>query len=133
MSSAKFHTLPQRARLDNCPVITREIVMLRSKLVIVMALGVAAWAQSDDAHSRGPAGEVGSGVGDVGKGAGKGAGHAAEGAAKGAGDVVTLHPVKGAANVGKGAGEAGKDVTVGTAKGTGKVVKGIGKAFKKIF
>lgn len=108
--------------------------MMRSKLVIFMALAVgAAWAQSDDKHSRGAGGEIGSGAGDIGKGAGKGAGHAAEGVGKGAGDVVTLHPVKGAENIGKGAGEAGKDVTVGTAKGTGKVVKGVGKAFKKIF
>jgi len=112
--------------------------MIRSKLAVVAAVAVmvpafSAWAQSDDSHSRGPAGEIGSGVGSVASGAGKGAGHAAEGAGKGAADVVTLHPIKGATNIGKGAGEAGKDVTVGTAKGTGKVVKGVGKVFKKIF
>ena len=107
--------------------------MSKSRLTIALILTFAAWAQSDSSHSRGPAGEIGSGAGTVAAGAGKGAGHAAEGAAKGVGDVVTLHPVKGATDIGKGAGQAGKNVTVGTAKGSGKVVKGIGKAFKKIF
>jgi len=116
--------------------------MTRSKLCLVMLLAFSAWAQSgqapdqaqsDHAHSRGPAGEIGSGAGNIASGAGKGAGHAAEGVAKGAGDVVTLHPIKGASAIGTGAGKAGKDVTVGTAKGTGKVVKGVGKVFKKIF
>ena len=70
-------------------------------------------------HGKSAVGEYGSGVGDAGKGAAGGVGNAA----KGAGDVVTLHPVKGATAVGKG----GKDVGVGAAKGTGKVVKGTGK------
>lgn len=107
--------------------------MLKTKLAVALALAFSAWAQSDPAPSRGPAGEIGSGVGNIVGGAGKGAGHAAEGVGKGAVDTVTLHPIRGATNVGKGAAEAGKDVTVGTAKGTGKVVKSIGKAFKKIF
>jgi hypothetical protein len=77
--------------------------------------------------------DVGSGTGDIGKGAAKGTGHAAEGVGKGAGDLVTLHPIKGATAVGKGAGEAGKDVGVGMVKGTGKVLKGTGKAIKHVF
>ncbi len=82
---------------------------------------------------RSAGGDIGSGSGDIGKGAGKGAGNLAEGTAKGAGDVVTLHPVAGAEAVGKGGAKAGKDVAVGTTKGTGKVVKGTGKAIKKVF
>lgn len=83
--------------------------------------------------SRSAGGDVGSGAGDIGKGAGKGAGHIAEGTAKGVGDTVTLHPVAGAEAVGTGAGKGAKDVGVGTAKGTGKVFKGIGKGIKHIF
>lgn len=84
-------------------------------------------------HQRSAGGDVGSGSGDIGKGAGKGAGHAAEGVGKGAGDLVTLHPIGAAENVGKGAGEAGKDVGVGTVKGTGKIAKGTGRAVAKPF
>jgi len=48
-------------------------------------------------------------------------------------DLATLHPVDAAGAVGKGGASAGKNVAVGTAKGTGKIVKGTGKAIKKIF
>ena len=83
---------------------------------------------------RGGAGaEVGSGAGDVGKGAAKGAGDLAKGTGKGAVDLATLHPVDAATDIGKGAGKAGGHVAVGTAKGTGKVVKGTAKAIKKVF
>jgi hypothetical protein len=57
----------------------------------------------------------------------------AKGTAKGVGDAVTLHPIDAAGAVGKGALTGGKDVTVGAAKGTGKVVRGVGRAFKKLF
>jgi hypothetical protein len=87
----------------------------------------------DKKKSRSAGGEIGSGAGDVGKGAAGGAGNIAGGAAKGAGDVVTLHPVDGAAAIGTGAGKGAKDVGEGTAKGTGKIVKGIGKGIKHIF
>ena len=78
-------------------------------------------------------GQVASGAGDIATAPVKGAGKAAKGTAKAAGDVVTLHPIGAAQSAAKGAAGAGKDVTVGTAKGTGKVVKGVGKAFKKVF
>ena len=82
---------------------------------------------------RSPGGDVGSGAGDIGKGAAKGAGNLAEGTGKGAVDLVTLHPIDAAGAVGKGGASAGKNVVVGTAKGTGKIVKGTGRAIKKIF
>ncbi|NYF88287.1 hypothetical protein RBB79_02095 [Tunturiibacter empetritectus] len=82
---------------------------------------------------RSPGGDVGSGTGDIGKGAAKGTGSAAEGVGKGAGDLVTLHPIDAAGNVGKGAGVAGKDVGVGAVKGTGKITKGTGRGIGKIF
>ena len=81
----------------------------------------------------GAAKDVGGGAGTVGAGAAKGAGDAAKGAGKGAADLATLHPVNAAGAVGKGAASTGKDVTVGTAKGSGKIIRGVGKAFKKIF
>ena len=84
-------------------------------------------------EGRSAGGDVGSGAGDIGKGAGKGAGNLAAGTGKGAADLVTLHPVDAAASVGKGGVSAGKDVAVGTTKGTGKVVKGVGKGIKHIF
>ena len=84
-------------------------------------------------HGRSAGGDIGSGTGDVAKGAGKGAGNLAVGAGKGAGDLVTLHPVDAVEAVGKGAGSAGKNVAVGAGKGTGKIVKGTGKAIKKVF
>lgn len=87
----------------------------------------------DKKKSRSAGGEIGSGAGDIGKGAAGGAGNIAGGVAKGAGDVVTLHPIDGAAAIGTGAGKGAKDVGVGTAKGTGKVVKGIGKGIKHVF
>jgi hypothetical protein len=82
-------------------------------------------------HSAGD--EVGTGTGDIGKGAAKGTGAAAEGVGKGAGDLVTLHPVEAAGNVGKGAADTGKDVGVGAAKGTDKIAKGTGHGIGKIF
>jgi hypothetical protein len=82
---------------------------------------------------RSPGGDVGSGAGDIGKGAGKGAGDAAKGVGKGAANLVTLHPIDAAASVGKGAGYAGKDVAVGTTKGTGKIAKGVGRGIKRLF
>jgi hypothetical protein len=84
-------------------------------------------------HGRSAGGDIGSGSGDIGKGAGKGAGNLAKGAGKGAGDLATLHPVDAAGAVGKGGASAGKNVAVGTAKGTGKIVKGTGKVLKKPF
>ncbi len=79
-----------------------------------------------------PGRQIGNGAGNVAGGAGKGAGDLAKGTGKGVVDLVTLHPIDAGTAVGKGAVGAGKDVTVGTAKGTGKMVKGIGRAFKKI-
>jgi len=87
----------------------------------------------DKKKSRSAGGEIGSGAGDIGKGAAGGAGSAAAGVAKGAGDVVTLHPIDSAAAVGTGAGKGAKDVGEGTAKGSGKIIKGIGKGIKHIF
>jgi hypothetical protein len=84
-------------------------------------------------QGRSAGGDIGSGSGDIGKGAGKGAGNLAKGTGKGAADLTTLHPVDAAGAVGKGGASAGKNVAVGTAKGTGKIVKGTGKAIKKIF
>ena len=66
-------------------------------VLLIPLLVVCAWAQS------GPGKEIGSGAGDIGKGAAK------------------------------GAAVAGKDVGVGTVKGTAKIGKGIGKAVKKLF
>jgi hypothetical protein len=82
---------------------------------------------------RSPAGDIGSGAGNIGTGVASGAGSAAAGTAKGAVDLVTLHPVGAATSVGGGAAKAGKSITVGTAKGTGKIGKGVGRAFKKLF
>jgi hypothetical protein len=108
------------------------------------ALVASAWAQSGtqqtgrqqyEQHRKdkpGPGHEIGGGAADVGKGAAKGAGDAGKGVAKGAGDLVTLHPIDAGVAVGRGAGSAGKDVVVGTAKGSGKIVRGVGRAFKKI-
>ena len=84
-------------------------------------------------RGRSPGGDVGSGAGDIGKGAGRGVGTAAKHAGKGAGDLVTLHPLNAAGEVGKGAAIGGKDVGVGAAKGTGKILKGTGRGIKKIF
>jgi len=113
------------------------------QMLLIPALVVCAWAQPQaddrasarnrDQHHRGAAKEIGSGAGDIGKGAAKGAGNLAKGTGKGALDLVTLHPIDAASSLGKGAGVAGKDVTVGTVKGTAKIGKGIGKAVKKLF
>ena len=121
--------------------------MLRPRTwVVSAALGFAlcVWGQSTadqdnpDRQQRksdkpGAAREIGAGAATVGGGAAKGVGHAAEGGAKAAGDLVTLHPIDAGVAAGKGAAKAGKDVTVGTAKGTGKAVRGVGRAFKKLF
>ena len=77
--------------------------------------------------------DIGSGAGDLGKGAGKGVAGAAKGAGKGAVDLVTLHPIDAATDLGKGAAGAGKNIGVGTVKGTGKMIKGTGKAIKHLF
>jgi hypothetical protein len=126
-------------------------IILRTAPLLVLAAGLsfsqsgdpnqnASQTSSDqtgkhhkDKKSRSAGGEIGSGAGDLGKGAAGGAGNVAGGVAKGAGDVVTLHPIDGAAAVGTGAGKGAKDVGEGTAKGTGKIVKGIGKGIKHIF
>ena len=89
--------------------------------------------QEQKGDKPGAAREIGAGTATAGSGAAKGAGHAAEGGAKAAGDLVTLHPIHAGASAGEGAAKAGKDVTVGTAKGTGKAVRGVGRAFKKLF
>jgi hypothetical protein len=84
-------------------------------------------------QGRSASGDIGTGSGDIGKGAGKGAGNLAEGTGKGAGDLATLHPLDAAGAVGKGGASAGKNVAVGTAKETGKIVKGTGRLLKKPF
>ncbi len=76
---------------------------------------------------------MGSGAGDIGKGAAAGVGKTAEGVGKGAGDLVTLHPVGAVENVGKGVGVGAKDVGVGAVKGTGKIVGGTGKLIARPF
>jgi hypothetical protein len=82
---------------------------------------------------RSAGGDVGSGSGDIGKGAAKGAGNLASGTGKGAADLATLHPIDAAGAVGKGGASAGKNIGVGAAKGTGKIAKGVGKGIKHIF
>jgi hypothetical protein len=77
--------------------------------------------------------DVGSGAGDIGKGAGGAVGNVAKGTGKGAVDLVTLHPIKAAGNVGKSVGVGAKDAGVGAAKGTSKILRGTGKGIKHIF
>jgi len=77
--------------------------------------------------------DLGSGAGDIGKGAGKGAVHLAAGTGKAAVSLATLHPIDAAGHLGTGAAMAGKDAGVGAVKGTGKIVKGTGKALKHLF
>ena len=106
---------------------------------VLLGLALCSWGQQPPAEqtstptvkSQGPGAghDIGSGAGDVGKGAAKGTGELAKGTAKGA---VTLHPIDATAAIGKGAVVAGKDATVGTAKGAGKITRGIGKGLKKI-
>lgn len=117
------------------PAVSRVSREMKHVLLIPI-LAMCAWPQSqtdNQKHGRGPSQEIGSGAGDIGKGAAKGTGHIAKGAGKGAVDLVTLHPINAATSLGKGAGVGGKDVAVGAVKGTGKIGKGIGKAFKKLF
>ena len=80
-------------------------------------------------NGRSAGGDIGSGSGDVGKGAAKGAGNLAKGTGKGAADLVTLHPINAVGAVGKGGTAAGKNIGVGTVKGTGKIGKGIKHIF----
>jgi hypothetical protein len=126
-----------------CIILPGSCVSLAVKyILLILALVVCAWTQSqpeqpknhpEQRHDRGPGKEIGSGAGDVGKGAAKGAGNVAKDTGKSALDLVTLHPINAATSVGKGAAVGGKDVAEGTVKGTGKIGKGIGKAFKKLF
>lgn len=118
-------------------------------LITLLLFGFAAvapsWSQSTSDQNtttqktvhakkgRSAGGDVGSGSGDIGKGAAKGAGNLASGTGKGAADLATLHPVNAAGAVGKGGASAGKNIGVGTAKGTGKIAKGVGKGIKHIF
>jgi hypothetical protein len=89
--------------------------------------------QADTKTHPGAKHDLGSGAGDIGKGAAKGAGSAGKGTGKAAGDLVTLHPINGATDLSKGAAGTGKNVGVGTVKGTGKILKGTGKAIKHLF
>jgi hypothetical protein len=125
----------QRVALD-VPILiseaaTKMSVYLKSIRYVLLASVFTMSALAKPQTS--PGKDIGSGAGNIGTGAAKGAASAAKGTAKGAGDLVTLHPIGAAKTVGKGAAGAGKDVTVGTARGTGKIVKGVGKAFKKVF
>ena len=106
--------------------------------VLGLALASLCWAQSSEEPSDrrvepGPGRQIGSGAGNIGMGAAKGAGDLAKGVAKGAGDLATLHPIDAGVAVGRGAGTAGKDISVGTVKGSAKIVKGAGRAFRRIF
>lgn len=125
---------PSRCHLIRCINPAGSCVSLVMKYILLVVTVACVWAQTDDhKHSRGPGKEIGSGAGDIGKGAAKGAGNVAKGTGKGALDLVTLHPIDAASSVGKGAAVGGKDVAVGTVKGTGKIGKGLGKAVKKLF
>ena len=58
-------------------------------ICLVLALAACVWAQS-------PGKEIGSGAGDIGKGAAKGAGIWRKAPAKAPLDLVTLHPINAA-------------------------------------
>jgi hypothetical protein len=121
-----------------CIIPAASSVIRKMKFVLLIpTLVVCAWPQSQTdtqkQHNRGPGKEIGSGAGDIGKGAVKGAGNLAKGTGKGALDLATLHPINAATSLGRGAGVGGKDVAVGTVKGTVKIGMGIGKAVKKLF
>jgi hypothetical protein len=77
--------------------------------------------------------DLGSGAGEIAKGAAKGVGSAAKGAGKAAAALVTLHPLNAATDLGKGAVNTGKNVGTGAVKGTAKILKGTGKAIKHVF
>jgi hypothetical protein len=77
--------------------------------------------------------DVGSGAGDIGKGAGGAVGNVAKGTGKGAVDLATLHPLNAAGNIGKGAGIGAKDAGVGAVKGTSKIAKGTGRGVGHLF
>jgi hypothetical protein len=109
---------------------------VKAGLAFVLVFVARGWSQSgedqDLKKEPGPGHEIGSGAGNIGKGAAKGAGDLAKGTAKGAVSLATLHPIDAGVSLGKGVGAAGKDVALGTVKGTGKIGKGVGKAIKKI-
>jgi hypothetical protein len=115
-----------------------RFVPLTVGLAGIMAAQVCAFAQNSpsqptDAVHTSAKHDVGSGAGDIGKGAVKGVGSAAKGAGKSAVDLVTLHPINAATDLGKGTARTGKNVGVGAVKGTGKILKGTGKAIKHLF
>jgi len=101
----------------------------RSFFLSLILAGAAAYGQQQTT----PAGDVGHGTADIGKGAGGAVGNVAKGTGKGAADLVTLHPLNAAGNVGKGVGVGAKDAGVGAAKGTGKIAKGTGRGVKHLF
>jgi hypothetical protein len=84
-------------------------------------------------ETRSPGGDVGSGAGDLGKGAGGAAGNVGKGVGEGAGDLVTLHPARAGETLGKGVGKGAKDAGVGVGKGTGKIAKGTGRGIGHLF
>jgi hypothetical protein len=93
-------------------------------------------AQSQSAahpEGRSAGGDVGSGAGDIGKGAGGAAGNVGKGVGEGAGNLVTLHPARAGEDLGKGVGKGAKDAGVGAAKGTGKIAKGTGRGIGHLF
>jgi len=117
-----------------CNVFLALFVLAAASLSGASAYGQQQTTPPEQAQStRSPGGDVGSGAGDIGKGAGGAAGNVAKGTGKGAGELVTLHPVKGAGDVGKGVGVGAKDAGVGAAKGTGKIAKGTGRGVGHIF
>jgi hypothetical protein len=84
-------------------------------------------------EGRSPGGDVGSGAGDIGKGAGGAAGNVGKGVGEGAGNLVTLHPARAGEDLGKGVGKGAKDAGVGVGKGTGKIAKGTGRGIGHVF
>jgi hypothetical protein len=105
---------------------------LHALIPLLLTLALTAYPAKPPKHRTSAKHDIGSGAGDVGKGAGKGAEHLAEGTGKAAVSLATLHPIDAAGHLGTGAAVAGKDVGVGAVKGTGKMVKGAGKAIKHI-
>jgi len=109
-------------------------IRLLSATICLAGIALAQERVSTDANVHTSAKrDLGTGAGDIGKGAAKGVGSAAKGTAKAAGDLVTLHPINAAADLGKGAVNTGKNVGVGTVKGSAKILRGTGKAIKHLF
>jgi hypothetical protein len=108
------------------------IMKYQALLAVPLLLALNASADKPPKHHTSAKHDIGSGAGDVGKGAGKGAQHLAEGTGKAAVSLATLHPIDAAGHLGTGAAVAGKDVGIGAVKGTGKMVKGTAKAIKHI-